>query len=160
MAQSTLASEAGFAWEDVILGARERSGAYLVGEAEIIAFARQYDPRPVHTDPAMAAQTPYGGLIAAGGHMLAIRQRLMADFGWRSAVLVSIGHDEVRFVGPLRAGSICQVEMEWLDKRTSSKPERGVATVGVTLLADDEPVLTLKDIILMTRRTVAVAPSE
>jgi acyl dehydratase len=141
-----------FAWEDVILGARERSGFYHVDDAEIIAFAQQYDPRPVHVDPAMAAQTAYGGLIAAGGHMLAIRQRLMADFAWKSGVLVSIGHDEVRFIGPLRGGARCQVEMEWLDKRASSKPERGVATVGVTLLADEKPVLTLKDIILMSRR--------
>ncbi len=149
-----------FAWEDVVLGARERSGSYLVDDAEIIAFAEQYDPRPVHMDAAQAAQTAYGGLIAAGGHMLAIRQRLMADFAWKSAVLVSIGHDEVRFVGPLRGGSICQVEMAWLEKRPSSKPERGVATLGVTLFADEKPVMTMKDIILMTRRIQPAPPSD
>jgi acyl dehydratase len=147
-----------FAWEDAILGARERSGFYHVDDAEIIAFAQQYDPRPVHVDPTAAALSAYGGLIAAGGHMLAIRQRLLADFAWKSAVLVSIGHDEVRFVGPLRGGSLCQVEIEWLDKRASSKPERGVAVVGVTLFADDRPVMTMKDIILMTRRAQPMAP--
>jgi acyl dehydratase len=147
-----------FAWEDAVLGARERSGFYRVDDAEIIAFAQQYDPRPVHVDPTAAAQSAYGGLIAAGGHMLAIRQRLLADFAWKSAVLVSIGHDEVRFVGPLRGGAICQVEMQWLDKRPSSKPERGVATVGLTLFADDQPVMTMKDIILMKRRTSSKPP--
>jgi acyl dehydratase len=148
-------TQSSFAWEDVILGDRERSGVYALAEAEIVAFAQQYDPRPLHTAPTEAAQTAYGGLIAAGSHMLAIRQRLMADFAWKSAVLVSIGHDEVRFVGPLRGGSSCRVEMEWLDKRPSSKPERGVVTLGVTLLADDKPVMTMKDIILMSRRVQA-----
>jgi acyl dehydratase len=91
--------------------------------------------------------------------MLAIRQRLLADFAWKSAVLVSIGHDEVRFVGPLRGGSVCQAEIEWLDKRETSKPERGVAIVGITLFADDKPVMTMKDIILMARRAaVSVYP--
>jgi acyl dehydratase len=148
-------SESSFFWEDVELGARERSGLYHVEDAEIVAFAQQYDPRPVHLDKASAATSAYGGLIAAGGHMLAIRQRLLADFAWKTAVLVSIGHDEVRFVGPLRGGSVCQVETEWLDKRETSKPERGVAIVGMTLFADEKPVLTLKDIILMARRASA-----
>jgi acyl dehydratase len=144
--------EASFAWEDVILGARESSGFYPVDDLEIIAFAQRYDPRPVHLDRAMAAQDGYGGLIAAGGHMLAIRQRLVADFAWKTAVLVSIGHDAVRFVAPLRGGTVCHVEMEWLEKRETSKPERGVATVGITMFADRKPVLTMRDIVLMKRR--------
>jgi acyl dehydratase len=150
-------TDASFAWEDIVLGATEDSGFYRLETAELIAFAAQYDPRPVHLDPAEAKATSYGGLIAAGGHMLAIRQRLLADFAWKTAVIVSIGHDEVRFVGPLRGGSTCQVRIEWLDKRATSKPDRGVATVGITLLADGAPVMTMKDIILMKRRTAPVS---
>jgi acyl dehydratase len=41
-------------------------GIVRVDQAEIIAFAKEYDPQPFHVDPVAAASGPFGGLIASG----------------------------------------------------------------------------------------------
>ena len=53
-------------WEDFTPGRVFEYGARTLGEAEIIAFASDWDPQRFHTDPAQAKQTPYGGVIASG----------------------------------------------------------------------------------------------
>ena len=142
-----------FRWEDVVVGERHRSGPYTLSEDEIIAFARRYDPLPIHLDPAAAAASPFGGLTASGSQMLSVRQRLLYDFAFSGGVIVSLGFEEVRYAAPLRAGRRCVVEIEFLAKRPSnSQPERGIVTIGTTLLAEDEAVLTLRENVLMRRR--------
>ncbi len=85
--------------------------------------------------------------------MIASRMRLVHDFALGGGVIAAVGLDEVRFLAPLRANQVCQVESEFLDKRESAKrADRGVVTIRQSLLADGAPVLTLKDIVLMRRR--------
>jgi acyl dehydratase len=125
----------------------------VVTEAEIIEFAKFFDPLPIHVDPDAAKASRFGGVTASGSHMLAIRQKLVSRFGLESGIIASLGYEEVRFLAPLRGGQSCVVELEFLDKRESrSKPDQGIATLGITLLADDQPVLKLRDIGLMHRR--------
>jgi len=143
---------ADFSFDNVVIGAKETSCRFLVTEAEIIAFASRYDPLPIHVDEQAAAAGPFGVLTASGAHMIAIRMRLIHDFAYGGGVIAAIGLDEVRFLAPLRVGQICHVEIEFLEKRESAKrPDRGIVTIRQTLLADDAPVLSLKDIVLMRR---------
>jgi len=149
---------AGFYWEDVIVGERARSSAQIVTEEEILAFATTYDPLPIHIDAQAAARGPYGKLTAAGTHMLAIRQKLLYDFVYPEGVVASIGYDEVRFLAPLHAGQQCHVEIEFLEKRASTKrADRGIVIIAMTLFADDTAVLSLRDIVLMRRRPAFAA---
>jgi acyl dehydratase len=142
-----------FTWDDLIIGVPELSSLHLLAEEEIIAFATTFDPMPIHIDRAAAAASQFGSLTASGAHMLAIRMRLVHDFAYGGGVIAAIGLDEVRFLAPLRAGQTCQVRIEVLEKRPSAKrPDRGVAVISQTLLADGVPVLSLKDIVLMRRK--------
>ncbi|MEQ9557152.1 MAG: acyl dehydratase, partial [Rhodospirillales bacterium] len=50
-------------FEDYVPGAVHEFGRYVVGEDELLDFARHYDPQPFHIDAEAAAQTQYGGLI-------------------------------------------------------------------------------------------------
>src|SRR2546430_15968530 len=54
-------------------------GSVAVTEADIIAFARQYDPQPMHIDPHAAGRTIYGGLIASGWHTVSLFMRLLVE---------------------------------------------------------------------------------
>ena len=54
--------------EDLSVGQRFVSGSMQLGEDDIIRFARDYDPQPFHLDPALAAETLFGGLAASGWH--------------------------------------------------------------------------------------------
>ena len=63
--------------EDIELGNRIELGQWVMEEAEMIAFARKYDPQPFHVDPAAAAQSHFGGIIASGWFTVACWMRAM-----------------------------------------------------------------------------------
>jgi acyl dehydratase len=145
-----------FTWEDIVVGATEKSSIYRVSADEMMDFARRYDPLPIHVDAQAAAASPFGSLTASGVHMLAIRMRLLHDFAYGGGVIAAIGLDEVRYLAPLRAEQECQVQIKFLEKRPSSKrADRGIAVIEMIMFADGVPVLSLKDIALMRRRADA-----
>ncbi len=63
--------------EDIELGNRIELGAWAMDEAEMIAFARKYDPQPFHIDPVAAAGSHFGGIIASGWFTVACWMRAM-----------------------------------------------------------------------------------
>ena len=65
-------------FEDARLGAKTDYGHYAFAEAEIIAFARRFDPQPFHTDPASAKGSLFDGLCASGWHTAAAASRAAA----------------------------------------------------------------------------------
>ncbi len=48
-------------------------------EREIVAFARDYHPQSIRTDPAWLVTGPFGGLLASGRHTIAACMRLHVD---------------------------------------------------------------------------------
>ena len=52
--------------EDLRVGQRFGSGTHALDEAQIKAFAREFDPQPFHVDAAAARSTMFGGLVASG----------------------------------------------------------------------------------------------
>lgn len=72
--------------EDIVVGSEFEFGTRTLTEAEIIEYARAWDPLPIHIDPVAAKDGPFGGVIASGLHTLAVYQRLMVEaFGRRLA---------------------------------------------------------------------------
>lgn len=63
--------------EDIELGNRIDLGEWKMEEAEMMAFARKYDPQPFHIDPAAAAASHFGGIIASGWFTVACWMRAM-----------------------------------------------------------------------------------
>ena len=51
--------------EDLHVGRRFTSATHVVDEAQIKAFAAQFDPQPFHLDAAAAKATLFGGLAAS-----------------------------------------------------------------------------------------------
>jgi MaoC dehydratase-like protein len=58
-------------FEDYVEGDVHRFGTIAVEADEIVAFAKQFDPQIIHTDPEAAKSGPFGGLIASGWHTAA-----------------------------------------------------------------------------------------
>ena len=52
--------------DDLHVGQRFTSGAHRLDEAQIKAFAIQFDPQPFHTDEHAAERTFFKGLAASG----------------------------------------------------------------------------------------------
>lgn len=145
-------------FEDYAPGAVFTAGAMPVSEAEIIAFARQYDPQPMHTDPAAAARGRFGGLIASGWHTGAMMMRLFADnFLSPASSVASPGLDELRWLKPVRPGDTLSLKVTILEARRSrSKPEQGIIRSLVEVLNQNgEAVMSLKPISLVRCRPLA-----
>jgi len=128
------------------VGAKSRSGDYLMTRAEVIDFARKYDPQPFHLDDAAAAAHPFFGRIAASGwHTCAVVMRLTVD-SWKAdgvQPLGGAGVDEIRWLKPVYPGDTIHAEFEVLAV-TPGKPRAGMMLVRVqttTINQDAVPVM-------------------
>lgn len=131
--------------EDFTVGQRFETEGITVTEADIIAFARQFDPQYFHLDPAMAAKSAFGGLVASGLHTLALTMRLFFELNlWERAIVGSPGLEHVRWLVPLRPGDTVRSTVEISAvKRSRSKPDRGVvSTAHRTINQHDQVIFT------------------
>lgn len=120
-------------------------GDRLLDEAEIIAFARQFDPQPFHVDPEAALHSIYGGLIASGWHTAALMMRMMVDhFIPTASSMGSPGMDQVRWLKPVRPGDRLRVRLTVAEVRPSgSRLDRGVLHQQIAVFNQrDETVMT------------------
>ncbi|OZI31356.1 acyl dehydratase [Bordetella genomosp. 10] len=128
-----------------------KGGPVTVTEAEILAFARQYDPQWFHADPARAAEGRWGGLIASGWHTCALAMRMAVDAALHdSESFGSPGLGEVRWRVPVRPGDQLRLEARVQAVRTSSsRPDLGITSwTWVVLNQHGESVLELDATIL------------
>jgi acyl dehydratase len=117
-------------FEDFAVGDAVEVGPRLVTRDEIIAFAREYDPQPMHLDEEAARHTMLGGLGASGWHTCCIMMRMIADgFLVNVASMGAPGIDEVKWLKPVRPGDSLTVRGTVQSVRASqSRPDRGFVT--------------------------------
>jgi acyl dehydratase len=116
--------------EDLRVGQRFGSGAHALDEAQIKAFAREFDPQPFHVDDTAARKTMFGGLAASGWHTAAITMKLLVDGGAPFAGGVIGAGAEISWPTPTRPGDVLRVESEIIEVTPSrSRPDRGIVTV-------------------------------
>lgn len=119
--------------EDLSLGMTFTAGPVLVTEADIIAFAKSYDPQPFHTDPEAAKHTIFKGLAASGWHTVCLTMRMLVE-GAMPFAGGSIGFGaDVSWPRPVRPGDALSVELEIIEITPSrSKPSQAVVTSRAT----------------------------
>jgi acyl dehydratase len=142
-------------FEDYEVGAQYEFGPILVEESDILAFARKYDPQPIHTDPEKSSEGPYGGLIASGWHTTSMMMRLYVDNYLSSvASLASPGVDEVRWRRPVRPRDELRLRVTVLESRPSrSKSDRGlVLSLMEAVDQDGNVVCSLRAMNLLLKR--------
>jgi acyl dehydratase len=121
----------GFYFDDLELGQTFRTAEVEVTGADIVDFARRFDPQYFHLDHAAAAHSVFGGLVASGLHTLCLSFRLFFDLRlWEQAILGSPGMREVVWLKPLRPGDRIRAIIEVIElRRSQTKPDRGVVTM-------------------------------
>ena len=132
--------------EDYVPGLTVDCGSFSISEAEIIAFAKEYDPQPFHVDPVAAADGPFGGLIASGWQTTSLMMRLLVEhFLSPETSLGSAGVDEIRWPSPVRPGDTLHVRASVLEaRRSKSKPDRGIVrSLAEVTNQHDETVLRM-----------------
>jgi acyl dehydratase len=145
-------------YEDLPVGFSSRSAvAYQVTEEEIIEFGRRFDPRPFHTDPQLASDLVFDGLVAPGCLVFAIRSALLNRLPLRPAYLAGLGLENMDLPKAVRPGDQLSLRIECLARREStSRANAGIMRFGNTLFNQrDEIVMTLTAIVLVAKRRVS-----
>jgi len=106
-------------FEDYQVGATYQLGSVTVSQDEIIAFARLYDPQEMHINPELAAQGPFGEVIASGWQTIALTMRRLVDNFLPHNGLAAPGIDEVRWPRPVRPGDTLSVRVTIKQARRS-----------------------------------------
>jgi acyl dehydratase len=124
-------------FEDYVQGVTFECGSVHLDEASIIAFAKEYDPQPLHTDPNIVG--PFGGLIASGWHTVSLVMRVLVDnYLSPESSLGGSGVDELRWPAPVRPGDTLYVRATVVyARRSESKPDRGVIRTLVEAINED-----------------------
>ena len=93
-------------------------GTTSVTTADIKAYARAFDPQPLHLDEEAAKHTMIGRLCASGWHSCAILMRLLCDgFLLDASSLGSPGMAEVKFLRPVFPDEPLSARWTCLSKR-------------------------------------------
>jgi len=146
-----------FHLEDFHAGQRFVTGTATMDQESIIAFAKQFDPQPFHTDPEAARQSFFGGLAASGWHTAAVSMRLIIDDTPPIAGGQIGASVELSWPRPTRPGDVLHVECEVVAVTPSrSKPDRGFITLkSLTKNQRDEVVQIQTSKILVSKRPQA-----
>jgi len=147
--------------DDLAIGQRFTSASHSLDQAQIVAFARQFDPQPFHLDEAAARATVFGGLAASGWHTAALTMRLQVESGLPIMGGIVGAGGEFSWPNPARPGDVLRVETEILEVKPSrSRPDRGMVTVkSETRNQRGESVFTLTARLVVPRRPAADGPS-
>ncbi len=148
-------------FEDYEVGRVYEFGTITVNEAEIMEFARQFDPQSFHLDREKAAESRFGGIVASGWHTISLAMRLYVDhYLSHVASLASPGVDDIRWPNPVRPGDTLRIRVTILEARPSqSKPDRGIVRARFEALNQKaELVLTMIAVNFIGRRPHAPMP--
>jgi acyl dehydratase len=125
-------------FEDFAIGDTFETQTMHVSEADIIEFARAFDPQPWHVDPLAANASPFKGLVASGWHTTAVTMRLLVDSGvLRATGILGLGVDDLRWLKPVRPGMTLRVRGE-VSAIERPAPGRHAGTIRFHLTTLDE----------------------
>ena len=128
--------------EDLQIGQKWHGGPIAMTQEDIVRFAREYDPQPMHMDAGAAAKGRFGGIIASGWHVAAVVMRDFvetAPFG--DTPLLGLKVDDLQWLVAVRPGDELRITREITDIALSrSKPDRGVLTMRMTVTNQNDQV--------------------
>ena len=133
-------------WEDFSPGQIVDCGSRRVSREEIVGFAAEYDPQPMHLDEQAARATLPAGLVASSWHICCMLMRMLTDSLLAEASFIGApGVEEVKWLAPVRPGERIKARGIVLETRPSrSRPELGFVKFRFELVdASDRPLMTL-----------------
>lgn len=125
--------------EDLAVGQRCRLGSVTLDRADVLAFARDFDPQPFHLDDAAAAKSMFGQLVASGMHTISAIVGLSVRAGvLQHCNLGGSGMTDVKWVRPVRPGDV--LNLEWTIVAiipSERRPDRGTVHIRYDVANQD-----------------------
>jgi 3-hydroxybutyryl-CoA dehydratase len=140
-------------WEDFEVGKRYPTTSRTITEEDHLAFCKLVGYEvPLFLDEAYAKTTPYGGRICPShltmSFSTAMTGRLFAD-----TVLGLLAVERGKFLKPVRPGDTIRTEVEVIEKKPTSQPDRGIVVFRDHVINQNgETVFQMDKITLLKRR--------
>ena len=118
----------GLYWEEWKIGAEFVTSARTITETDIINFAGiSGDYNPLHIDEEFCRNTQFGTRIAHGPLVYSIATGLIFQLHLYDDTLIAfLGFDSLKFTKPVKIGDTIHARVEVIEKRETSKPDRGI----------------------------------
>lgn len=144
---------AGAYLEDIEVGKSQLCGRFTLSEAEIIDFAKRFDPQLAHTNPEFAKQTPAGVVTAAAAHTFSVAIGIFARAAKECKVIAAIKIHGIELPAPTLPNVPLRLMGKWTEKReSSSKPDRGIVSWEIEAMREDGTVVLRTGATILVRR--------
>ena len=148
-----MAKTRGLTYDQFEVGARYASQGRTVTEADVVAFAGvSGDFNPLHTDAEFAKSTPFGERIAHGMLIVAMATGMANWTGIFEGTTIALMEQLIRYKGAVKLGDTVHLELEVLEKKPTSKPDRGVVRFAARMLNQKDEVVVDGEWSLLMRR--------
>ena len=144
----------GLTYEEFEQGAIYKTQARTITEADVAAFAGlSGDFNPIHVDAESAKNSPFGERIAHGMLTVAISTGLANLTGLMEGTTIALMEQNIKYKAAVKFGDTIRLQMEVIEKRETSKPDRGIVKLAAKILNQhDELVVDMIWTQLMKRQ--------
>lgn len=148
-----MGNQRGLTFDQFAIGDCFASQARTVTEADVVAFAGlSGDFNPLHTDAEFGKSTPIGERIAHGMLVVSMATGMANWTGVFEGTTIALMEQLIRYRGVVRFGDTVHLELEVLDKKETSKPDRGVVRYAARVLNQKSEVVVDGEWTLLMRR--------
>lgn len=141
-------------YEDFEIGERFVSDFRLVSADDVVRFADLTgDRNPIHSDPAFAARSEFGRLVAHGLLILSYLGGFF-DETFDGTAVAFLGIESWRFVKPVFVGDFVRAEMTIGEKRLTRTPGRGILMRDIELFSQRGEIVQQGRLSLLIRTRV------
>ena len=125
----------GLTYEEFEQGAIYKTQARTITEADVAAFAGlSGDFNPIHVDAESAKNSPFGERIAHGMLTVAISTGLANLTGLMEGTTIALMEQNIKYKAAVKFGDTIRLQMEVIEKRETSKPDRGIVKLAAKIL--------------------------
>jgi acyl dehydratase len=125
-----------------------------ITESDVVTFAGlSGDFNPIHMDSEFAEGTPLKGRIAHGMLVESIATGLGNQLGIFEGTTIAVLSMTINYKAPVKFGDTIHLQLTVLEKKDTSKPERGILTFRTNVLNQrDETVIDGQWVVMMARK--------
>ncbi|HSF82972.1 MAG TPA: MaoC/PaaZ C-terminal domain-containing protein [Anaerolineales bacterium] len=151
-----MSNSRGLTFDEFELGVCYQSQGRTVTEADVVAFAGlSGDFNPLHTDAEFGKTTPFGERIAHGMLLVSIATGMANWIGVFEGTTIALMEQLIRYKGAVKFGDTVHLELEVIEKRETSKPDRGVVRFAARVIKQTGDVAVDGEWTLLMKRSQA-----
>lgn len=131
--------------DDLKPGMEFNLGSFVLTRAEVLDFARRFDPQPFHLDEEAGRASIFGRLVASGLHTFSAAVGHLIRSGIFAQVNLGAGGAEIAWPAPLDPDTPVTMRVTVEEVRPSrSKPGMGIAKLSYVVARQGDGVVVLR----------------